>query len=187
MSSRTLPLARLVLYTSSVRQLAGSALKAADSPSVAVLMTTSMGMPTSAVVRSRAASTTTKVVKTCARHLEVVDVEDQGVAHQPHRHQDGHHHAVGQARVVVGGPPGHSRGRAGGGRCRRSFLTEPGNPAGDINPGPELVTAGSPSIVCDPQFSSVQCCLTSTETMRTVRDGEPRTATSTFTQFSELC
>ena len=37
-----------------------------------------------------------------ARHLEVVDVEDQGVAHQPHRHQDGHHHAVGQARVVVG-------------------------------------------------------------------------------------
>ena len=29
----------------------------------------------------------------------------------------------------------------------------------------------------------VQCCFTSTETVRTVRDGEPRTATSTFTQL----
>ena len=28
----------------------------------------------------------------------------------------------------------------------------------------------------------VQCCLTSTESIRTVRDGEPRTATSTFTR-----
>ena len=26
----------------------------------------------------------------------------------------------------------------------------------------------------------VQCCLTSTETLRIIRDGEPRTATSTF-------
>ena len=29
----------------------------------------------------------------------------------------------------------------------------------------------------------VQCCLTSTETIRTIRDGDPRTATSTFTQL----
>ena len=29
----------------------------------------------------------------------------------------------------------------------------------------------------------VQCCFTSTETIRTIRDGEPRTATSTFTQL----
>ena len=29
----------------------------------------------------------------------------------------------------------------------------------------------------------VGCCFTPTETMRTIRDGEPRTATSTFTQF----
>ena len=29
----------------------------------------------------------------------------------------------------------------------------------------------------------VQCCFTSTETVRTIRDGEPRTATSTFTQL----
>ena len=28
----------------------------------------------------------------------------------------------------------------------------------------------------------VQCCFTSTEAIRTVRDGEPRTSTSTFTQ-----
>ena len=30
---------------------------------------------------------------------------------------------------------------------------------------------------------SVQCCFTSTETTRLIRDGEPRTATSTFTQL----
>ena len=29
----------------------------------------------------------------------------------------------------------------------------------------------------------LQCRFTSTETIRTVRDGEPRTATSTFTQL----
>ena len=29
------------------------------------------------------------------------------------------------------------------------------------------------------------CCFTTTETIRLIRDGEPRTATSTFTQF--LC
>ena len=28
----------------------------------------------------------------------------------------------------------------------------------------------------------VQCCFTSTETIRTIRDGEPRTSSSTFTQ-----
>ena len=32
--------------------------------------------------------------------------------------------------------------------------------------------------------SSVQCCFTSTETTRLIRDGEPRTSTSTFTQLS---
>ena len=31
--------------------------------------------------------------------------------------------------------------------------------------------------------NQVQCCFTSTETIRTIRDGEPRTATSTFTQL----
>ena len=30
---------------------------------------------------------------------------------------------------------------------------------------------------------SVQCCFTFTETIRKIRDGEPRTATSTFTQL----
>ena len=30
---------------------------------------------------------------------------------------------------------------------------------------------------------TVQCCFTSTEIIRTVRDGEPRTATSTVTQL----
>jgi len=29
----------------------------------------------------------------------------------------------------------------------------------------------------------VQCCFTSTETIRTIRDREPRTVTSTFTQL----
>ena len=31
--------------------------------------------------------------------------------------------------------------------------------------------------------SFVQCCFTSTETVPTIKDGEPRTATSTFTQL----
>ena len=36
--------------------------------------------------------------------------------------------------------------------------------------------------------SSVQCCFTSTETVRTIRDGiEPRTATSDFHTAPELC
>ena len=30
---------------------------------------------------------------------------------------------------------------------------------------------------------NIQCCFTSTETVRTIRDGEPRTATSTLTQL----
>ena len=33
------------------------------------------------------------------------------------------------------------------------------------------------------EFSSVQCCFKSTETVRIIRDGEPRAATSTFTQL----
>ena len=32
-------------------------------------------------------------------------------------------------------------------------------------------------------FTHVQCCFIFTETIRTIRDGEPRTVTSTFTQF----
>ena len=32
-----------------------------------------------------------------------------------------------------------------------------------------------------------QCCLTSTDTMRLIRDGEPRTAASTFTQLRLVC
>ena len=32
-------------------------------------------------------------------------------------------------------------------------------------------------------FFFLKCCVTSTETIRTVRDGEPRTATSTFIQL----
>ena len=31
--------------------------------------------------------------------------------------------------------------------------------------------------------ASIQCCSTSTENIRTVRDGEPRTSTSTFSQL----
>ena len=34
---------------------------------------------------------------------------------------------------------------------------------------------------------SLQCCFTSTETIRTIRDGEPRTDTSTFTQLYVSC
>ena len=34
-----------------------------------------------------------------------------------------------------------------------------------------------------PKTCSVPCCFTSTETIRLIKDGEPRTATSTFTQL----
>ena len=34
-----------------------------------------------------------------------------------------------------------------------------------------------------PPFVQVQCCFTSPKTVRTARDGEPRMATSTFTQL----
>ena len=36
---------------------------------------------------------------------------------------------------------------------------------------------------CDQCVCMVQCCFTSTETIRLIRDGEPRTDTSTFTQL----
>ena len=36
---------------------------------------------------------------------------------------------------------------------------------------------------CDQCVNMVQCCFTSTETVRLIRDGEPRTDTSTFTQI----
>ena len=38
-------------------------------------------------------------------------------------------------------------------------------------------------LVAAPANGVVQCCFTSTETVRTIRDGEPRTATSIFTQL----
>ena len=53
---------------------------------------------------------------------------------------------------------------------------------------PELRTLGT--ILrnkCKHQYEyvqvQVQCCFTSTETIRTIRDGEPRTATSSLTQL----
>ena len=36
---------------------------------------------------------------------------------------------------------------------------------------------------CDQCLSMVQCCFTSTETVRLIRSGNPRTATSIFTQL----
>ena len=36
---------------------------------------------------------------------------------------------------------------------------------------------------CDQCVCMVQCCFTSTETVRLIRTGKPRTATSTFTQL----
>ena len=36
---------------------------------------------------------------------------------------------------------------------------------------------------CDQCVSMVECCFTSTETVRLIRDGEPRTPTSTLTQL----
>ena len=36
---------------------------------------------------------------------------------------------------------------------------------------------------CDQCVSMVHCCFTSTESIRLIKDGEPRTATSTFTQL----
>ena len=59
------------------------------------------------------------------------------------------------------------------------------------------VGTGSPGRPPRLSHSTVQCCLTSTETMRTifnvatesirtVRDGEPRTSTSTFTQLRSM-
>ena len=38
-------------------------------------------------------------------------------------------------------------------------------------------------LLVSPGLCSVQCCFTSTETIRLVRDGEPRTATSTVTRL----
>ena len=42
---------------------------------------------------------------------------------------------------------------------------------------------GCSKLKADPPMLSVQCCFTSTETVRTIRDGEPRTATWIFTQL----
>ena len=44
-----------------------------------------------------------------------------------------------------------------------------------------MSTSNSTQLLSSDAFS--QCCLTSTETVRTTRDREPRTSTSTFTQF----
>ena len=51
-------------------------------------------------------------------------------------------------------------------------------------------TVSSASLVARARLhcSFVQCSFTSTETIRTIRDGEPRTSTSTFTQLlSSVC
>ena len=50
----------------------------------------------------------------------------------------------------------------------------------------EVAVLGSPSLIVrtvSVDLVRVQCRFTSTETRQTVRDGEPRTATSTFTQL----
>ena len=41
----------------------------------------------------------------------------------------------------------------------------------------------APLYMCTRQTFKVPCCFTSTETIRTIRDREPRMATSTFTQL----
>ena len=48
----------------------------------------------------------------------------------------------------------------------------------------EVDVLGSPYLtVSTVSVAEVQCCFTSTKTIRTVRHGEPRTATSSFTQL----
>ena len=50
---------------------------------------------------------------------------------------------------------------------------------------PSLVSSHPYSRLCRNwlRYSSVQCCFTPTETIRTIRDGRPSTTTSTFTQL----
>ena len=51
-------------------------------------------------------------------------------------------------------------------------------------PLPPFLPPPSPSTLSlDHPACFVQCCFTATETVLTVRDGEPRTSTSTFTQL----
>ena len=69
----------------------------------------------------------------------------------------------------------------------------------DSHTAPELClgTGQSLSLICQPTSEDMnlyilvfffRCCFTSTETIRLIRDGEPRTATSTFTQLlSSVC
>ena len=45
----------------------------------------------------------------------------------------------------------------------------------------EADVLGSPFLIIG--LCSVHCCFTSTETTRIIRDGEPRTVTSTFAQL----
>ena len=52
----------------------------------------------------------------------------------------------------------------------------------EILPGIALEQTHCAALACDSAVS-VLCCFTSTETLRLIRDGEPRTATSTFTQL----
>ena len=48
----------------------------------------------------------------------------------------------------------------------------------------EVAVLGSPSLIIPiVSVDVVPCCFTSAETIRLIKDGEPRTATSTFTQF----
>ena len=58
-----------------------------------------------------------------------------------------------------------------------------GNRAVGERTQPHVTGLGVRSIgLAESDYRSVQCCFTSTETTRTIRDGEPRMATSTFTQ-----
>ena len=56
-----------------------------------------------------------------------------------------------------------------------------------VKPSPGILSACSHQLLWSPWVlllsSSVQCCFTSTETIRTVRGREPRTSTSAFTQL----
>ena len=70
-----------------------------------------------------------------------------------------------------------------------SVALRPQRPYGLLGTGAQDVHLDfhTPSVLCS--VSAVQCCFTSTETVRTVRDGEPGTSTSTFTHllYSVLC
>ena len=65
-------------------------------------------------------------------------------------------------------------------KCNIVFPQKPWRLLGTGNPGRPPRLSHSSSALSRLQM---QYCFTSTETMETIRDGEPRTATSTFTQL----